>query len=316
MVESRSILLDTDIGAISAEDLESRSSNLPLRAVDDVLSALETSEEPTALIVSRATWNDKYLDVLSPGDWVTTIGVGYENFPLDKLAEGEVAFTHCPGISAPQVAEHVFGTTFSFTRNLWTYREQQCEGKWEKHRWKMTDFSGDICCILGLGNIGDAVAKRANAFGMTVRGIKRTITGYDGPADSVYSPDALLNAASNARLFVISVPLTDETRGIVDGTVFDVLADDAIIVNVARGRVLATEQLLSALQEDRLGGVCLDVTDPEPLPASHPLWDRKDVLVTPHCAGSSDKYPTRFAERFLEQYSRWKTGEKLHHRIV
>lgn len=94
------------------------------------------------------------------------------------------------------------------------------------------------------------------------------------------------------------------------------LADDAIVVNVARGPVLVTEALLSALRDDSIGAACLDVTDPEPLPEGHRLWEREDVLITPHCAGSSKKYPERFVELFYQQYSEWCGDGELRHQVM
>jgi D-2-hydroxyacid dehydrogenase (NADP+) len=313
---NRSIIVDPDIGAVSADDISKRIPENNVHQPDDVAHALREFSEPTALIVSNRTWQDEYIDALSADDWVTTIGVGYDDFPIDALSHADVSFTNCPGISAEQISEHVFGGIFAFTRNLWTYRKQQDTHTWDKHRWKMTDLAGDKCCLLGLGGIGEAIAKRAKAFGIEVHGVKQETGAYNGSADTVYSPKELDDALSGARLLIIAVPLTEKTQGMISRYELEILADDAIVVNVARGPVLITEALLFALRNGLIDAAFLDVTDPEPLPESHPLWEREDVFITPHCGGSSEKYPDRFVEFFDQQYSRWCDGQKLRHRVV
>lgn len=312
----RSIVVDPNLATVPPDEVRKAFPDRDIRSPDDIVAALSETDGPTVLVSSNAIWTDAYLDGLSSGDWVTTIGVGYTNFPLQAFSEAGVVFTNCPGISAEQVAEHVFATALSFTRQLWSYRRQQAAHVWQKQRGGMTDLSNDVCCILGLGGIGEAVAERATAFGMSVRGVRRTIEEYDGSADAVYRPEDLTDALSGARLLVIAVPLTEDTRGVIDRTQLDALSDDAIVVNVARGPVLVTEALRSALDDDALRAACLDVTDPEPLPEGHPLWGRDDVLITPHCAGMSEKYPERFLTRFREQFERWRGGETLRHRVV
>ena len=260
-------------------------------------------------------WEDEYLDGLTGGDWVSTGGVGYDAYPLDAFEERGIVLTNTPGIHQTQIAEHVFATALSFTRGLWRFRAQQEAHEW-RQRSDLTDFAGDACCVVGLGNIGEAVARRAGAFGMTVRGVKRSVEGYDGPVDEVYPSDGLRDALDRARLVVMSLPLTDETRGTVGVDELAATTEDAILVNVGRGPTLRTDAVVAALEEGTLAAACLDVTDPEPLPPDHPLWDRDDVLITAHSAGQTDKSTDRAVPRFVEQYDRWVAGEPLRHRIV
>lgn len=313
---SRPLFVDGGLRAVWSATLSERRPDVDVRRATDVAAELSAVDGPAALLTANRHWDDAYLDALDAGDWVATIGVGHENFPVDALAELGVAFTNAPGVSAEQIAEHVFGMTFAFTRRLLTYHEQQREREWTTRYGGMTDIAGDACCVVGLGGIGEAVAERARAFGMTVRGVKRTVAGYEGPADRVYPPGNLHAALDGARLVVVAVPLTDETAGMVGARELALAADDAILVNVARGPVVDADALLAALEDDVVRAAGLDVTDPEPLPAGSPLWDRSDVLVTPHCAGASDKYLDRFLDRFVPQYDRWVAGDPLEDRVV
>jgi D-2-hydroxyacid dehydrogenase (NADP+) len=151
---------------------------------------------------------------------------------------------------------------------------------------------------------------------MTVHGVKRTIEAYDGAADAVYRSDSLHEALDGARLCVLAVPLTPATEGLVGRDELETLADDAIVVNVARGPVLENDSLIAALDNGDIRAACLDVTDPEPLPEEHPLWSRDDVFITPHSAGLSEKYHERYPPLFREQYDRWCSGEQLRYRVV
>jgi D-2-hydroxyacid dehydrogenase (NADP+) len=297
------------------DPLAERRPDLDVRFPEDPLAALAARDEPVAFVAANRAWTDDYLAELGAGDWVSTIGVGHENYPLETFDERGIAFTNVPGVSAEQIAEHVFGMAFAFTRRLLGYRENQRAGEWER-RPGMTDFAGETCAVVGLGGIGEAVAERARAFGMSVRGVKRDIAGYEGVADAVHPPDDLHAALSGASLVVLAVPLTDETRGMVGRAELARADEDAIVVNVARGPVLDQDALLAALEAGTIRAAGLDVTDPEPLPADSPLWDRDDVLVTPHRAGASEKYPERFLERYLAQYERWIAGEPLRDRVV
>jgi phosphoglycerate dehydrogenase-like enzyme len=151
---------------------------------------------------------------------------------------------------------------------------------------------------------------------MTVRGVKRFVDGYDGAAHEVYPSEELEAAMEGARAIIVCVPLTDETRGLIDAGTFAACDDEAVIVHVARGPVVDTDALLEALDENELRAAALDVFDEEPLPEESPLWDREDIIITPHAAGHTDKYGGRFVDIFLDRYERWERGEDVEERIV
>lgn len=306
------VVVDPEMGLVTRADVLNRRPTLDVRepSVDELPGVL-ASEEAVSFITGIKTWRDSYLDSLSQGDWVATVGAGYDPYPVEAFANKSVTFTHCPGVSAQQVAEHVFSMALSFSRCLWTFRDRQTDRTWEEPPDGLTDLAGDICTIVGLGSIGEAVASRARAFDMNVRGVKRSVDGYDGAAHEVFTPDVLLEALSGAGMVVLSVPLTEETRGLVGADELSQLAQGSILVNVSRGAVLRMDPLLNALDKGPLAAAGLDVTDPEPLPPDSPLWAREDVLVTPHCAGTSTKYAQRFLDRYVEQYDRWIDGDPL-----
>lgn len=285
-------------------------------SADAVGEALTATDGPVILFTNNDSWRDEYLDDLSEGDWVATTATGYDIYPLDRFEERGVVLTHTPGVYGQSVSEHAFAMVLTFSRRLFTYREQQSAHAWRKRKAGMTDFVGDVCCVVGIGRVGEEVARRARAFGMTVRGIKRSVEGYDGAAHDVYADDALLEALDDARIVVITVPLTEETVGLIGEAELAACADDAIVVNVARGPILDTDALVAALEAGTIRAAGIDVFDEEPLPAKSPLWERDDVIATPHMSGWSDKLPRRALEMFAEEYERWLADEPFANRVV
>jgi D-2-hydroxyacid dehydrogenase (NADP+) len=310
------IVVNPHVPLLGRDHLLAERPDLNVHEGDDVVETLTAVRSPTAFITTGSHWRGEYLNGIESGDWLTTMGAGYDSYPVKELQRQGVTFTNTPNAPTAAVAEHTFAMVVSYTRRLWHFHDRQRDHEWDRPWLDVSDLAGDVCCVVGLGRIGEAVAARATAFGMTVRGVKRSVEGYDSAADSVYGADDLANALKGARLVVLAVPLTDETRGLIGRAELDRVRDDGIVVNVARGPVLETDAILMALREGDVAATCLDVTDPEPLPADSPLWDRDDVFVTPHAAGHTEKFPRRFLETFLPQYDRWRKGEQLEHRVV
>jgi len=309
---------DNRIG-LSKTDFLTRRSDLPIRepqTPDEAFSTLYEIDQGIAFICRNGAWKDEYLQALTSGDWVTTIGVGYDAFPLSVFEERGITFTNSPEIQYTTIAEHTFGLAFSFSRGLLEHRENQYAHKWTHDVTGVTDYAGDICCIVGIGRLGERLASIARTFNMNVRGVKRSTERYEGAAHEIYSSDQLHNALDDARLVVLTVPLTEETTHLIGKRELEACADDAVLINVSRGGVLNTDALLATLREDRLRGAGLDVFETEPLPEDSPLWKRDDVFITPHSAAVSDKYANRFVDLFFEQYDRWINGEQLLYRVT
>lgn len=306
-------------GRITRDDVKTHRPAATVRQpadADDVRSALESADPPRILVTNNDSWRTEYLDGLEDGDWVAATATGTDIYPKDRFEEHGITLTNMPTIYDEAVSNHAFAMAFSVIRRLGDYRDNQHDAIWNREKAGMTDFAGDVCCVVGMGRIGETIAERASAFGMIVHGVKRTVEGYDGAADVVYPSEAIDEAMDGARLAIVIVPLTSETRGLVGPEALSVLDDDAILVNVARGPVVDTDALLDALDSGGLRSACLDVFDEEPLPAKSPLWDRDDVLITPHVAGWSEKLPGRSLAVFLDQYDAHVAGEPLPHRVV
>jgi phosphoglycerate dehydrogenase-like enzyme len=309
---------------IDGNRLRGRRDDLSIVTAETRTENYELLSEADVLITSNMAWEDEYLDELEASNWVQTIGAGYDAFPVERFRERGIMLTNAVGIHGPSAGEHVFALALAFSRGVPTYLKQQRRHEWTSHL--NGEWANQTVTILGLGAIGEAVAKRARGFDMDVWGIKRDPSTYDGclPADRVIANDEAFRPLTNdeagifgeTNLLVVVVPLTDTTRGLVDASVLDALPESALLVNISRGPVVDEEALIAAIERDIIGGAGLDVTVDEPLPDDSPLWDLDDVIITPHVAGVSDQYDARFAEVFLNHYDQWRAGQEPELRIV
>jgi phosphoglycerate dehydrogenase-like enzyme len=206
------------------------------------------------------------------------------------------------GVFDAPLAEWVVGSILAMQRGLVRARDAQARGAWDP--FEPAELLGRRVVILGMGAIGSAVAGRLQPFGVEVTGVGRTArAGLRGLAD-------LDDVLPDAEILVNLLPLTGETRGLLDARRLGLLPDDALVVNGGRGPTVDTAALVDELRSGRLRAA-LDVTDPEPLPPDHPLWALPNVLITPHIGGDTPGSGTRAFELAGEQVRRFATGQPL-----
>lgn len=238
---------------------------------------------------------------------------GYERREI--YARDDVIVTRAAGVHAPAMAEHALGMALSLTRKLpELYRSQQ-EGRWQPiHARK--ELHGAEVLMLGTGYLAAAITPLLKPFGCRITGIRRD-TGKPLPPDfdRMLPPEKLHEALGEADYIFSTLPLTDKTRHMLDAEAFRALKPGAILVNIGRGGTIDHEALLAALEDGRLAGAGLDVTEPEPLPAGHPLWSAPNVIITPHCSAWSDATDKRRYDTFLRNLDLFLKGEPLPGRI-
>ena len=249
-------------------------------------------------------------------EWIHSIQAGYDRFPLDKLRENDVTLTNSSGIHGESVGESVVGLMLSLARRLHTYVEAQQDNEWDRARWDepFTLFDEQVC-VVGLGTLGQGVAQRAAGLDMDVTGVRRKPTRVPH-VPHVYTPNDLHDAIEDARFAVLTVPLTESTEGMIGPEELETMADDAYLVNVARGPVVQQDALVEALEEGDIAGAALDVFEEEPLPADSPLWDMDDVLITPHVAAMKRGYYEDIARLVRENLRLFDAGEGPVNHIV
>ena len=224
--------------------------------------------------------------------WIQVFSAGVERcVALPALAERGVVLTNMQKIAGPVMSEHVLAFILGLARGFASYVPLQRDGRWSEDAVepaRLWSLEGRTLLVVGLGGIGTEVARRANGLGMTVIAIRNS--SREGPpyVNEIGLSPELHVFAKRADVIVNTLPLTPETRGIYDKAFFDAAKRGALFINVGRGASVVTADLIVALEDGRVGGAGLDVTDPEPLPADHPLWRAPNVLITPHVAAEID----------------------------
>jgi glyoxylate/hydroxypyruvate reductase A len=239
--------------------------------------------------------------------WIQGMGAGVERFFVPGLPR-RVVVTRAAGIFGPWMAEYVLGWALWTTQRMEHFRAQQ-----QARHWKPVDparLRGGTLCVLGLGDIGRAVARAARAVGMRVVGVSRSGRGAR-EAHRVVRPTALLRVLPDADFVAVTVPLTPATRGLMGAKALAAMKRTAWLINIARGAVVDEAALLRALRGASIGGAVLDVFDEEPLPPGHPLWGFDNVVITPHISGPST--PAEIGPIFDANLRRYLAGRPLRH---
>ncbi len=216
------------------------------------------------------------------------------------------------GVHDSSTAEWVLAAVLSSLRQFPAFARAQARREWSYAGYTPTDeLAGKRVLLVGAGSIGAAIEARLTPFEVEVTRVARTAR----PAETVHGVDELPALLPHADVVVLVVPLTDQTTGLVDGGFLAALPDGALLVNAARGPVVDTAALLAEVSTGRLHAA-LDVTDPEPLPADHPLWELPNVLITPHVGGSVRGLLPRAYRLAGAQLRRFAAGEPLLNRVV
>jgi phosphoglycerate dehydrogenase-like enzyme len=240
--------------------------------------------------------------------WVQVYWAGVERcLASEKIRDGRVLLTNMQKMSSSMIGEHAIAMTLSLTRGLPRFARAMPDGTWDRGMAGdigMQSLEGKTMLVAGLGGIGKQVARRAKALGMRVLATRNSSRAGPAYVDYVGLSDELGELAGEADVIVNALPLTAATEGMFDRDLFARMKKGTYFINVGRGKTVVTSDLLAALEAGTVAGAGLDVTDPEPLPADHPLWQRSDVIITPHVAGfgGSRRWHAMLATQNIRRY--------------
>ena len=238
-------------------------------------------------------WDERLVDVLESGQhqlkWIQLSTAGVDKLPLDLLAQEGVRLTSASGMHTHSLAESIFGMLLAHTRGILQSVEASEASHWAQEEIEPVVLFDKSVTIIGAGKIGTEVAHMAKAFGMQTTGVNRSGGQIDG-FDKVYTNDNLAEAVADADVVINILPLTPETTGLFNLSLFKQFKPGAIFVNVGRGESVVTDDLLTALDQELLSFAALDVFEEEPLPAESSVYTHSKILVTPHIAGFMDDY--------------------------
>ena len=243
----------------------------------------------------------------SPGlTWIAVGGAGTDH--LGRWDAATVTVTNAAGVSADVMAQYVLGTTLSWSLGLAVLAEDQRQHRWADRT--VSSLAGRTMLIVGTGHTGQAVARLAQAVGMTVHGVRSRIA-LTPFVDRVAPLSELVDLVAVADVVVVSLPLTARTRGLIGEDVLSACRPGALLVDVSRGGIVVEAALIAALRSGRLGGAVLDVFETEPLPPQSPLWDLPGVVVSPHCSSVDADWERRSIEAFCKNLDRWRQRRPL-----
>ena len=239
--------------------------------------------------------------------WVHVAAIGVDAVLFDELIDSDVVITNSRGIFEEPIAEYVLGQILAFAKDFRRSWEAQRVQRWE--HFDSEPIAGASVTIVGPGPVGRAIARLLRAVGMSVRGVGRS--AREDPDIGAITTDVLA-AVADADYVVLAAPLTSQTRGMVDSGVLDAMRPTARLINVGRGELVDTDALVAALQAGVIAGAALDVVDPEPLPADHPLWRVPNVRLTPHNSGDIKGWRNALQQQFIANFRRYMSGQPLH----
>jgi phosphoglycerate dehydrogenase-like enzyme len=245
--------------------------------------------------------------------WVHASTAGADSYLFDSFKESDVLLSGDKGLVGSHLAETAFGLLLAITRRIDHALLAGAES-WDKrieYRRQEFELDGLTMGIVGFGGTGKAIAKRAAAFGMRCIAVDREPVATTPAVHEVWQLDHLYDLLAQSDVVACGLPLTAATRSIFDASVFAAMKPTAILINVTRGECVDDEALAAAIEDGQIYGAGLDVASVEPLPADHPLWKTKNVVMTPHTAGASQLRVGRNLNRFCRNIARFRAGEPL-----
>ena len=280
-----------------------------------------TREEAMALAPgAEIGWFDMYnksdmaaaIGQASALKWLNSIFAGVDGLPLAQLQQRNVVVTNGAGINAITIAEYVVMGMLTIAKGYREVVRAQERREWLKDSPGKVELFGSKALLLGYGAIGKLVEERLRAFQVEVTVVRRT----PDPAGRTLGPAQWRARLGEFDWVILAVPATTETERLVGAAELAAMKDSAVLVNVARGSVVDQDALVAALAQRSIAAAFLDVTDPEPLPAGHPLWSLDNAHISMHLSGrAQSRMFQRSAQRFLENLARYRAGEPLQHRV-
>jgi phosphoglycerate dehydrogenase-like enzyme len=291
--------------------------HIEVRGADELAARIG---EADVLAVS-GLWRNDLIPAAGRLRFIQSISAGVDQYSRDSLSARGIRLASAQGANERAVAEHAMALILALARQLHSARDNQARHVW---RGMISDLAlredelgGKTLLIVGLGRIGSRLAGLAHAFGMRAVAVKRNPAAGADAADSVVGEDRLMEVLPQADVVALTCPLNATTEKLIGERALAAMKPSAWLVNVARGRVVDEPALIAAMRAGRIAGAALDCTVEEPLPATSPLWDLPNVLITPHTAGETRRYEDNVIDLLLENLGRlWRGETALRNQVV
>jgi len=277
------------------------------------------------VLVASGLWKNELLEHAPKLKYLQSVSAGTNQYDTTAFKARGIMLASGSGVNMNAVSDHAMALTLSLTRRIAFARDNQGKQSWRKEQRdpaaREDELPGKTMIVVGTGNIGNRIIRLARAFDMHVIGVRRNIAAGAGAgagaANEVHPFTALKSLLPQADVLVLSCPLTDETRNLIDREALSLMKPTAILVNVARGGCVDEDALIEALEEGRIAGAGLDVTKIEPLPQESKLWTLPNVMLTPHSAGETKKYELNVLDILNENLDKLFGGsDALRNRVI
>lgn len=294
---------------------------IDLVACDDLSQVAALAHDADALVISDPRGPDGRAIAAALNQsgcrvrWVQALTAGIEGL-LAHGIPGHIVVTNQGGAVAPAVAEHAMAMILAMARRVGEIIERSASHTWNKEFTPpLMSVEGKVLAIVGYGNIGRQLARRAAGFDMKLIGVSRSQPS-DPLLAEMYPMERLADALAQADVVALTVASSPSTRHLIDARAFAAMKKGALFVNVTRGETVDQVALKAALESGQLAGAFIDVTEPEPLPASDPLWAAPNLVISPHTAGAGSTHTGgRIAKVAATNAQRFKDGQPLLHQV-
>lgn len=248
--------------------------------------------------------------------WVGMFSAGVEKvlFPADggsDLRDSDIVVTNNRIVQGPEIGDHALALLLVLSRNLYILYRNSQQQNWDPRSFHGIELNGKTAVVVGMGGIGRAIAVRVNAFGMSVIGVDPEENPFPPFVARLVKPDRLDDVLPLADVVFLAAPDTPKSHKMMGTRQFELMKRASYFIAVSRGGIYDVDGLVKALNEKRLAGAGVDVTDPEPLPKDHPLWKFENAIITPHIAGRSDQDAARMIGTLKENIRRFVEGKEL-----
>jgi D-2-hydroxyacid dehydrogenase (NADP+) len=277
------------------------------------LEELERRAREADVLVVSGLWRNTLFAAAPKLRFVQSFSAGTDQYDKALFVRRGVRLASAQGANERAVAEHAMALILALARQLHKARDDQREQRWRgmigDRALREQELSGRTLVVVGLGRIGARLARLARAFDMRVIGVRRTARPAPEVADEVVDQTGLAGALAEADVVALTCPLTRETEGLIAATALHALKPGALLINVARGKVVDEAALLAALADGRVGAAALDCFHDEPLAPESSFWTLPNVLITPHSAGETGRYEANVVDILLDNIERLLRGE-------
>ncbi|XXF60776.1 D-2-hydroxyacid dehydrogenase [Thermoanaerobacterium thermosaccharolyticum] len=290
----KNILFLSKVNSKYIEEMQKIAPQFNVICLDDKKDAYKYIKDTEVLVCFDGDADAEFIHNAENLKWIHLLSAGADAMPFDVLKERKIILTNSKGVHKYQISEQVLGYMLLFERALNYFIRKQMNREWDKSV-RVSELYDKTVCILGVGSIGEEIARIAREFGMKTIGVRKS-GNMSKFIEEMYTNENMIFAVSKADYVICALPLTDETYHLLGKDFFKNMKNDAVFINIGRGKVVDESSLIDALKNKTIRGAALDVFEEEPLSKESPLWDMENVIITPHTAGISPHYMERGIE--------------------